>query len=115
MVNERVARKQELKVEMKIRAQKGVTDSEEDAKNIKLKTDMSQADKDVHPLRLLFDLGNLKAMMRTLTRNRPNKARLQIFLIIISIAIKIGEGTGKFIIHRRIKWKIYLANISRVG
>ena len=93
MINEEVARKQEMKIQMKImgiKGKAGIVDSE-----IKLKTDMSKEDKNIHPIKLLFDLKNAKEMFRTIVKKRPNKGRLQIVLLILSLSIYFAEFIGK--------------------
>ena len=93
MIDERVARKQEMQIELKIRENEGQTGV--DLQNIKLNTDISEGDKKIHPVKLLFDLDNVKSMLRTIIKNRPNKARIQIFFIVISYAIAQGQLNGK--------------------
>ena len=84
MVREEVARKQELKIEMKIR---GMQRNGGDSSNIKLKSDISAEDEHVHPIKLLFDMENLKSIIRTILKKRPNKARKQLFLLFVFVII----------------------------
>ena len=96
MINEKFARKQEMKIEMKINGIIGKNSNE--SKEIKLKSDMSEKDKTKHPLRLLFDLKNVKSMVKTFVKKRQNKVRAQLFLISASIIILVMAFSGKKII-----------------
>ena len=93
MINEKVAQKQEEKIKMKIMDMKNRVESDSE---IELKTDMSKEDEKINPIKLLFDLKNIKEMFRTIVKKRPNKGRLQITLLIISISIYVSEFAGLF-------------------
>ena len=92
MVNEKIARKQEMDVEMKIRGMKGKIGKE--GAKIKLRSDMSREDTKKHPIRLLFDLENIKLMWRTVSKKRPNKVRRQLYLLMISMIVMIMAFSG---------------------
>ena len=98
MVREEVARKQELKIEMKIRGMQKKAGGEASS-NIKLRSDTLAEDEHVHPLKLLFDLENLKSIIRTVVKKRPNKARKQLFLLFISVVIMSMVFNGKEMIR----------------
>ena len=89
MINEKVARKQEMRIEMKIAGIQGT-----DGHKIKLKSDMSREDRDIHPIRLLFDLENVKSMVRTVIKKRENKVRTQLFLLFTTMIIMIMAFSG---------------------
>ena len=86
MIDNRVDRKRQMNLELKIKGTNGT--------DIKPKTDTNDKDRDIHPIRLLFDFGNLKSMIRTVIKKRPNRARMQILLIFLSITIYILSLTG---------------------
>ena len=95
MVNETIARKQEMEIEMKIQ---GIDPNIGD-KQIVLKSDMSKEDKEKHPIRLLFDLENIKTMVKTVSKERPNKGRTQLIMNFASLVIIIMAFTGILAIH----------------
>jgi len=88
MINEKVARKQELKIEMKLRRMKASDNKEE------IKSDRKKEDEGRHPLSLLFDLSNVKEMVRCCIKPRPNKVRTQIWLIFVTMIILIMSFSG---------------------
>ena len=79
MLREKAVRKLELKVEVLLQQNEGT--------GVELKTDISREDRDIHPLRLLFDLENIKSMFRTVFKRRANRVRLQLSLVTLSILI----------------------------
>ena len=89
MIDEKVARKQEMKIEMKINGIQGT-----DGHKIKLKSDISDKDRDIHPIKLLFDLENVRSMVRTVIKKRENKVRTQLFLLFTSMIIMIMAFSG---------------------
>ena len=63
--------------------------------NIKLISQMSKQEEHIHPMKLLFDFANVKSMVKTVIKKRTNKGRIQIWLMIISMATIIGEYSGE--------------------
>jgi hypothetical protein len=59
-----------------------------------LKPDINVEDRDIHPLRLLFDLENVKSMFRTVFKRRANRVRLQLSLLILSVFIFMMHVEG---------------------
>ena len=88
MVNEKVAKKHEMEIQNKLNRIKD-TNTEEGENS------MVRSDKDIHPIKLLFDFENIKAMIKTITRKRINKGRIQIIFCIITMAIIISNDYGK--------------------
>ena len=93
MVNEKFAEEQEAKIEMKIIQLN--EKSGNPGEKIKLRSQISKQEEHVHPMKLLFDLANIKSMVKTVTKKRINKGRLQIWLMIISMATFLGEWAGE--------------------
>ena len=85
MIDEKVARKQEMKIKG-IKGKKGI--------NIMLKSDLSKEENNIHPIKQLFDLENIKSMWRTVTKKRPNKGRKQVILLIVSMTIFTSDFLG---------------------
>ena len=93
MVSEKFAEKQEAKIEMKlIRINEKLGNQ---GSKIKLRSQISKQDEHIHPMKLLFDLENVKSMIKTITKKRLNKGRIQIWFMIISMAIIVGEYSGE--------------------
>ena len=80
MIDNRVDTNGELNVKNNGINKKDKTDN-------KIKADVSREDRDIHPFRLLLDFENIKSMIRTLIKKRPNKVRTQILFIYLSITI----------------------------
>lgn len=96
MIDEKVARKQEMKIEMKLQGIGHKVGADGRPVSIKLRSDMSREDKKVHPIRLLFDLRNIKTMVMTVIKNRPNKARTQLIMLLVSMIITFMAFAGMF-------------------
>ena len=94
MINEKVARKQEMKIEMKLQGIRNKVDSDGKPIRVKLRSDMSREDRDKHPIKLLFDLGNIKTMVITVIKKRPNKGRSQLITLLISMIISFMTFSG---------------------
>ena len=94
MVNEKIAREQEMCIKMKLEDLNEDMDSDDKLGKVQLTSDMKAEDRDKHPLRLLFDLSNLKAMVTTVIKQRPNKGRLQVITILFSLIITFMTSAG---------------------
>ena len=95
LINETIARKQELEIKRNIKENSGeVEQNNEQDSNNNNDDEMSKDDRKTNPIKLLFDLNNIKSMILTIIKKRPNKVRKQLFLLIISLAIIQGEQDG---------------------
>jgi hypothetical protein len=95
MVNEKKAQKQTKKMEMKLRGIK-VSENKDKLKD-ELKREKKQ-EKIKHPLKLLFDLSNIKDMVKCCLKHRPNRVRTQIWLIFGAMIIIITSHNGQSLI-----------------
>ncbi len=95
MVNEKKAQKQTKKMEMKLRGIK-VSENKDTLKD-ELKREKKQ-EKMKHPLKLLFDLSNVKDMVRCCFKHRPNRVRTQIWLIFGATFIVLVSHSGQSLI-----------------
>ena len=84
--------------------------NENERKDCKQNPDISREDRDIHPIRLLFDLENVKSMVRTVIKKRPNRARMQILLSYLCITIFVTNLNGIFLISKQC-WKIIFEKI----
>ena len=84
MINEKVAKEQERVIEMKLQELSDKVDNDGKAIRVRLTSDRSNEDKHVHPIRLLFDLANLKSMVNVITKKRFNKGRTQVILLLLT-------------------------------
>jgi hypothetical protein len=94
MVNEKLAQKQEKRITMKLKnlKRKEINDEKEE----KMKSDKKKEDEKRHPLSLLFDLSNVKEMVKCCIKPRANKVRQQIWLIFITMIVLHMIFTGHF-------------------
>jgi len=101
MVKERIAQQQQKVVEVQLQEQ-----CKSDVVKTPAAADVTQteADRNVHPLKLLFNLENARSMHRIVLKERPNKGRKQILLAILSLSILFGEQIGTYQIRIRIMW-----------
>jgi len=63
--------------------------------------------KDIHPLRLLIDLNNIKDMFGTCCKRRTNYVRLQIWLLFASTSIYLLAHVGPIIFLFAFVQKVY--------
>ncbi|XP_054152845.1 solute carrier family 46 member 3-like [Oppia nitens] len=63
---------------------------------------------EIHPLRLLFNFENVKLMVRTCIKKRPNNGRLQVFLIFLSLIIYFMTFQGTVSLNLQFVEKAYL-------
>jgi hypothetical protein len=85
MVNDKLAQKQEKRITIKLKnlKPKEINDEKEE----KIKSDKKKEDEKRHPLSLLFDLSNVKEMIKCCLKPRANKVRKQIWLIFFTMII----------------------------
>ena len=86
IIDNKADRERQMKFELKIKGTDGT--------NVNPNSDKSREDRDIHPIRLLLDFGNLKSMIRTVIKKRSNRARMQILLIFFCIMVYILSITG---------------------
>ncbi len=93
MINEKVAQKHELKAQINeaVNATK-----DRDEPEIKPNSCISNEDKNINPLKLLFDLENVKSMLRMMFKKRPNKARPQLILLNLCLVVYSIDTFGNF-------------------
>ena len=96
MINEKVAKEQQRVIEMKLQELSKKVDNDGKPIKVKLRSDRAEEDKHVHPLRLLFDFANLKAMVNLIIKKRPNKGRVQVITILFTIVTAFIIYTGKY-------------------
>ena len=58
------------------------------------KQQLFNENKHIHPLKLLFNFENIKDMIKTCCKPRPNKARLQIWLLFLSMICYLMAHMG---------------------
>lgn len=91
MINERKAKRQTKKMEMKLRGIK-VSENKD-----KLKEELEKStEENIHPLKMLFDLTNVKDMVKCCLKSRPNKLRTQIWLLFVSMIIILMAHNGQY-------------------
>ncbi|KAG4065475.1 hypothetical protein HA402_002709 [Bradysia odoriphaga] len=105
MVNERIARQQQKDVEAKLQEK-----CESDGAEALLTSTTDENDGKVHPLKLLFSLENAKSMLQVVLKERPNKGRKQILLVILSLSIIFGEQIALTSLNSQFIQRVYLWN-----
>ena len=96
MINEKVAKEQERVIEMKLQELSDKLDNDGKATTVKLRSESIKKDKHVHPIRLLFDLDNLKAMVNLVIKKRLNKGRTQVISLLLTVITSYIIFSGMF-------------------
>lgn len=63
--------------------------------------------KGIHPVKLLFDMSNVKDMFRTCFKKRPDNVRLQLWLLFLSTACYLLTHVGPYIFLFSFVQKVY--------
>ena len=123
MIDERIAKKQQGKVEMKmIKSQDSLY--EESQANQSNKNDRNNENtKPKHPLKMLCDLSNIKDMFLCCVKPRPNRVRTQIWLLLvckfISSTLMSGQQfTFQFVqkvYHWDSVWFAYVKSLTTIA
>ena len=87
----------------------GQTDVDSDDKQSTVRDKLKRFDqyKGTHPIKLLFDMNNVKDMFRTCFKKRPEKARLQLWLLFLSTACYLLTHVGPYLFLFSFVQKVY--------
>ncbi|CAG2104672.1 unnamed protein product, partial [Medioppia subpectinata] len=85
----------------------GADTSKESAERLERKLKRYEDNKHIHPIRLLFNMKNVKEMLITCCERRPNHVRLQIWLLFIGMACFLLSYVGPIIFLFQFTQKVY--------
>ena len=99
MIDERIAQKQQQRIEMKLgKSQEQNSGNKESQLQNQINFNELKQDsniKDVHPIKMLCDLSNIKEMFLCFIKPRPNKVRAQIWILLLCKTISVTLISGQ--------------------
>jgi hypothetical protein len=76
-------------------------------KNQEVETKQDEYIENVHPIKLLFNFNNVKEILQTLIKKRPNKEHLQLWLCLLSSSILTISHWGPLVFQYQFNQKVY--------
>ena len=107
MIDERIAQKQQEKIEMKMKKSQNSQKGESQASQSNNIDKNNQNTKSKHPIKMLCDLSNIKDMFLCCIKQRPNKVRTQIWLLLVCTFISSTLMSGQQFTFQFVQ-KVYL-------